>query len=275
MRAPVSGVLDAIGNTPLIELTRLAAPFDVGLWAKLEAANPGGSTKDRPAARMIADGLADGSITAATTVIESSSGNMGVGLAQACRYHGVSLICVVDSRANDRNVRMLRALGADVRVVETPDPVTGDLLVARRNLVARLLEETPESFSTDQYSSQSNPAAHAEGTMREIDEALAGDLDFLFVATSTAGTLLGCCNYLRGAARPTRVVAVDAVGSALFGGSAATRRLPGFGAGIETQLSRHVELTSWCACPTWSVWPAVAGSPSARRFWPAPPPGRW
>jgi cysteine synthase A len=240
VRAPATGVLDAIGDTPLVELERVAGPFGVRVWAKLEAGNPGGSAKDRPAAQMICDAIEDGSITPQTTVVESTSGNMGVGLAQACRYHAINLICVVDPRATDRNVRMLRALGATVRVVDRPDPETGDLLVARRKLVAELLAEIPHSFSPDQYANGSNPAAHATGTMREVDEALEGDIDYLFVATSTAGTLLGCCDYLRDHDRSTRVVAVDAVGSALFGGTSGDRRLPGFGAGVETDLSRRV-----------------------------------
>lgn len=187
--------------------------------------------------RMLEDALDRGLIAAGTTVIESSSGNMGVGLAQACRYHGMSLICVVDARAHEINVRVMRALGADVRVVSCPDPATGDLLAARLKLVAELLARTPGSFWPDQYANESNPAAHAAGTMREIDEALDGDLDYLFVATSTTGTLRGCWDYLRDHHRPTRVVAVDAIGSALFGGARGTRMLPGFGAGVQTELS--------------------------------------
>lgn len=236
-RTPVVGVLDAIGDTPLVGLHRYLDRNDVHVWAKLEAANPGGSAKDRPAARMIRDALELGVITTDTTVIESSSGNMGVGLAQACRYHGLRLICVVDHRAHETNVRVMRALGAEVRVVSEPDPATGDLLTARLNLVAELLDGTPDSYWPDQYGNASNPAAHTEGTMREIDEALDGDLDYLFVATSTAGTLRGCCDYLRARDRQTRVVAVDAVGSALFGGIRGRRLLPGFGAGVATDLS--------------------------------------
>jgi len=189
---------------------------------------------------MVHDALAAGLIGPGSTIIESTSGNMGVGLAQACRYHGLHLICVVDSRAHDRNLRALRALGADVRIVSRPDPQTGDLLKARLNLVARLLETTPDSYWPNQYANASNPAAHAAGTMREIDEALGGDLDYVLIATSTTGTLSGCCDYLRAHGRATQVVAVDAVGSALFGGSRATRQVPGFGAGVETPLSRSV-----------------------------------
>ncbi len=187
---------------------------------------------------MLNDALEQGVITTDTTVIESTSGNMGVGLAQACRYHGMQLICVVDSRTHDTNVRTLRAFGAEVRVVSRVDPVTGDLLAARLKLVRHLLETTSNSYWLDQYANESNPAAHADGTMREIDETLGGDLDYLFVATSTAGTLRGCHDYLCEHGRPTRIVAVDAVGSVLFGGARAARQLPGFGAGVETGLSR-------------------------------------
>jgi cysteine synthase A len=135
----------------------------------------------------------------------------------------------------------MRALGADVRVIAHPDPATGDLLVARMSAVERLLAQIPNSFWPDQYANDSNPAAHAAGTMREIDEALGGDIDHLFVATSTTGTLRGCGAYLREQGRSTRLVAVDSTGSALFGGVRATRRMPGFGAGVETGLSAEAE----------------------------------
>jgi 2,3-diaminopropionate biosynthesis protein SbnA len=236
--APCEGILDAVGDTPLVALRRYLGRGDVEMFIKLESANPGGSAKDRSAARMLDDALESGLVTSRTTVIESTSGNLGVGLAQACRFHGLALICVVDSRAHDTNVRTMRALGADVRIVTRPDPETGDLLAARLKLVAQLVATTPDAFWPDQYANASNPAAHADGTMREIDEALDGDLDFLFVATSTAGTLSGCSDYLRRHGRGTQLVAVDAVGSALFGGARGDRRLPGFGAGVETDLSR-------------------------------------
>ena len=114
---------------------------------------------------------------------------------------------------------------------------TGDLLVARMHAVHRLLEQTPNSFWPDQYANESNPAAHAAGTMREIDEALDGELDYLFVATSTTGTLRGCGDYLRehGAARGSWRSTPRAVRSSEV--CATARLLPGFGAGVETSLS--------------------------------------
>lgn len=238
-RPPVDGVLDAIGDTPLVRLRRLADRSDIEVFAKLEASNPGASVKARPAARMIQDALDAGFLRPGSTVVESSSGNMGVGLAQACRFHDLSFICVADSRANEVTVQTMRALGADVRIVTEPDPATGDLLTARLRLVAELVAEIPGAYWPDQYASRSNPAAHAAGTMREIDEALDGDLDYLFIATSTTGTLNGCADYLRRHRRDTKVIAVDAVGSALFGGRRGPRSLPGFGAGMQTELSRR------------------------------------
>ncbi|HYH60764.1 MAG TPA: 2,3-diaminopropionate biosynthesis protein SbnA [Solirubrobacterales bacterium] len=231
-------VIEAIGNTPLVSLRHFAERQDVEVWAKLESLNPGGSSKDRSAARMIEDALSAGLIEAGSTVIESTSGNLGVGLAQACLAHDLSLICVVDSRTDETKLLKMRDLGADVRVVTQPDAATGDLLVARLELVKRLVAETPGAWRPDQYSNPSNPAAHRE-TMAEIDTALDGQIDWLFVATSTTGTLRGCCDYLSEMRRQTKVVAVDAIGSVLFGGTRSARRLPGLGAGVATELSRH------------------------------------
>lgn len=239
-QVPSKDILDAIGGTQLVEMQRYLERADVRVWAKLEALNPGGSAKARPAARMIAEALSNGVIGPDSTVIESTSGNMGVGLAQACRFYGIRLICVVDSRTTDINLRTMKAMGADVRPVAEPDP-DGDLLGARLELVSELVATVPDSFWPDQYSNGANAKSHAVGTMREIDEALDGEIDYLLVAVSTAGTLAGCADYLREMQRSTQVVAVDAVGSALFGGAVKPRKLPGFGAGVETPLSRTLE----------------------------------
>ena len=229
---------DEVGTTPLIPLHRFSERSDLEVSAKLEMMNPGGSSKDRSASRMIEDALESRVIGRGSTVIESTSGNLGIGLARTCRRHGLSLICVVDSRTDDAKIEKIRGLGGEVRVVIEPDPRTGDLLAARLDLVRRLTALTPGAWWPDQYSNPSNPAAHKE-TMAEIDAELGGKVDWLFVATSTTGTLRGCCDYLREANRSTKVVAVDAVGSVLFGGERGQRRLPGMGAGIATTLSRN------------------------------------
>ena len=226
-----TGVLDAVGDTPLVAVTGFLDDPAVRLYVKLEAANPGGSAKDRPAAAMIERAIADGAITRSTVVVESTSGNTGIGLAQACRYYDLRCILVVDERARPQNVAIMRALGAEIDVVATPTDPGVDLLAARLARVAALVAAFDDVHWPDQYSNPANPRAHAMGTMAEIDAALDGDVDVVFVAVSSTGTLGGCLDHIRGRGLPTRVVAVDAYGSVLFGGTRAPRIIPGLGAG--------------------------------------------
>lgn len=241
------GVLSAIGNTPIIRLKRLFPDLKFRLYGKLESLNPGGSMKDRAALNIIRHGLETGKIREGTVVIESSSGNMGIGLAQACRYYGLRFICVVDSKTTSQNIRLLRLFGAEVDVVARPDPTTGELLQARINRVQELLHSTGNSFWPNQYANVQNSNSH-RGTMREIIEAL-GEVDYFFCATSTCGTMRGCSEYIREHELPTKVFAVDAVGSIIFGGERKKRLIPGHGAAIRPPLfqdglsDRHILVT--------------------------------
>jgi cysteine synthase len=122
------GILSAIGRTPLVRVTCVFTDINFHLFAKLEALNPGGSAKDRPAASIISHGIERGAIRPDAVVIESSSGNMGIGLAQVCSYFGLRSICVVDSKTTSQNIRLLKAYGAEVDVVIEPDPATGEFL---------------------------------------------------------------------------------------------------------------------------------------------------
>lgn len=230
------GVLDCIGQTPLIRLRRYLDDEKVELFAKVESGNPGGSAKDRPAKRMLEHAIQLGQLNERSTVIESSSGNMGIGLAQACRYHGLRFICVVDPHAQQQNISIMRALGADVRVVE--ERARGSYLTARLQRVQELLTETANSFWPNQYANLQNPFAHLTGTIREIDLATGGNIDYLFVAASSTGTAQGCRDYLRKHGRRTKVIVVDAVGSVLFGGASGHRMIPGLGAGHEPELAK-------------------------------------
>ncbi len=230
-------VIDAIGGTPMIRFHRYLDDRHVDLIAKFEASNPGGSAKDRPARRMIEEGMRDGSISAGTTIVESSSGNMGIGLAQVCRFHGLPLICVVDPNAQAQNIAIMKALGVTIRLVT--EPLNGDFLAARLAVVADLLATIENSFWPNQYANLNNPCAHEDGTVREIDESLGGALDYLFVATSSTGTARGCRDYLAKRGRDTRVIAVDAEGSTLFNGIAGPRKISGMGAGKLPELARE------------------------------------
>jgi N-(2-amino-2-carboxyethyl)-L-glutamate synthase len=229
------GILSVIGNTPLIRLTKALGNIPFKLYAKLESLNPGGSTKDRPAFSIIKRGLETGAIKPDTTIIESSSGNMGIGLAQACAYFKLRLICVVDPKTTMQNIHLLNSYGAEVDMVLQPDPRTGEFLQARINRVNYLLSKTENSFWPNQYANEYNPIAHHE-TMREIASALDNQIDFLFCATSTCGTIRGCAEYLRTHCLSTRTIAVDAKGSVIFGGQKSKRLIPGHGAAVRPKL---------------------------------------
>ncbi|WP_368396373.1 2,3-diaminopropionate biosynthesis protein SbnA [Streptomyces sclerotialus] len=234
---PLKGILATVGDTPLVELERLSADLGLRVLAKIEKFNPGGSIKDRSALSMLREAVRTGEVVPGrTTVIESSSGNLAIGIAHICRYLGVRFVCVVDARTTEQNLAILRAYGAEVEVVTEPDPVSGDYLPRRLRRVAELAAAVPDSYVPGQYDNPFNPRAHLR-TMREIDEALDGAVDYLFCAAGTTGTLGGCAAYVREHALPTTVVAVDAVGSRLFGSPVTCPRLiPGHGAAVVPAL---------------------------------------
>ncbi|HEV7668177.1 MAG TPA: 2,3-diaminopropionate biosynthesis protein SbnA [Thermoanaerobaculia bacterium] len=229
------GILATVGNTPLVRLNRILSGFDLALYAKLEGFNPGGSAKDRPATAILKHCLATGQIDRRTVIIESSSGNMGIGLAQACRYFGLRFICVVDPKTAPQNLKMLEVYGAEINHVTDPDPASGEFLQARLARVQELLGKIPGSFWPNQYQTALNPQSHYQTTMHEIVTEL-GSLDYLFVATSTCGTITGCSSYLRDHGIAAKVVAVDARGSLIFSDKKEKRSVPGIGAGIRPPL---------------------------------------
>jgi N-(2-amino-2-carboxyethyl)-L-glutamate synthase len=229
------GIVAAIGNTPLVELIRLFPDQRFRVFGKLEMLNPAGSIKDRTALNVLLAGFEAGTIGPDTTIIESTSGNLGIGLAQLCRRLDLRLICVVDTRITATNRAILEAYGAIVDVINTPDPETGDMLTARINRVKVLCRTIPGAYWINQYANLANPAAHHQ-TMTEIDTALPGGIDYLFVATSTCGTLRGCAEYVRKHGWRTRIIAVDAAGSVIFGQPSAYRLIPGHGSSRVPEL---------------------------------------
>jgi cysteine synthase A len=231
------GVLSAIGDTPLVRLTHALRDPKRRFFAKLEMLNPGGSLKDRSALSVIRQAINAGEIKQDTVVIESSSGNMGIGLAQVCSVYGLRFICVVDKRTTAQNIRLLKAYGVEVDLVTEPDPETGDLLQARINRVKELRQRLPNNFWPDQYSNIFNPLAQRQ-TMREIAQALEGNVDYVLCAASTCGTFRGCVEYIREMGLKTKVIPVDAVGSVIFGGKKGSRLIPGHGAGVRPALFR-------------------------------------
>ncbi|HEV7857244.1 MAG TPA: 2,3-diaminopropionate biosynthesis protein SbnA [Pyrinomonadaceae bacterium] len=229
------GILSAIGNTPLVKLNRVLGEIPFKLYGKLEMLNPGGSIKDRTALSILQNGLDRGELKPGSVVVESTSGNMGIGLAQACLLLGLRFICVIDPKTTEQNTRILRAYGAELEPVLDPDPQTGEYLQARVNRVKYLLRTIEDSFWPNQYANVYNPEAHHH-TMHEIVMALDGRLDYLFCATSTCGTLRGCAEYVLENNLSTKIMAVDAVGSVIFGSPRAKRLIPGHGAAVMPTL---------------------------------------
>lgn len=221
-----NGIPSLIGNTPLVRLSRLFPDYKV--YGKMEMLNPAGSIKDRTSKFIIEESLKIGLIDKDTIILESTSGNMGIGLAQICMYHGLQLHLVVDPYINRQTFHLLQAFGAKVEIVTEADE-SGSYLKRRIARVYELLDEYPNSFWTQQYENPLNPLTHHQ-TTKEIISQLGNAPDYIFIATSTCGTLMGFADYCNQYHRSTSVVPVDAQGSVIFGGKPEKRVIPGFGA---------------------------------------------
>ena len=233
----LDGIGSAIGRTPLVPLRRLFRDAAFRVYGKLEMMNPGGSAKDRPALRIVREAIRSGDIRAGTTVIESSSGNMAISLAQICRGLGLRFISVVDPRTTGSHLRLIRLLGGEVELVAEPDPATGDFLPARIERVRRLQRQIGDCYWTNQYGNPHNYLAHYETTLPEILQELPR-IDYLFCGVSSCGTIRGCAERLKEVGQPTTIVAVDAAGSVIFGGARGGRKFPGLGAAMVPPIAR-------------------------------------
>lgn len=234
-------VTGCIGKTPLVYLDRLFRPERVRVIAKLELLNPGGSVKDRPARFIIEQGLRDGTIGRGTQLVESTSGNLGIALAMVSRVHGLRFTSVVDPKISRTNLRILQQYGVHIDMVTEPDE-QGGYLMTRIRRVRELLKQRPDTVWINQYANQLNWQAHYHGAGSEIAAELDGPVDCLVVAVSTTGTILGLARRLRQEFPRLRVVAVDAVGSIIFGGAPGPRDLPGIGASRVPELLRREEI---------------------------------
>lgn len=233
------GILSLIGATPLIQLTQIYKDSPFRVFAKLEGFNPSGSIKDRPALKMIKQAMEKGEIGPNTVVIESSSGNLGIGLAQVCQYFGLRFICVVDPKTTKQNLNIIKVYGAEIEMISEPDPETKEYLPARIKRVQALMEKFSDSFWPNQYMNEYNPRAHYDGTFSEIVGELKEAPNYLFGAVSTCGTIMGCAHYIHEQGLETKLIAVDAEGSVIFGGEKKARLVPGMGASIKSKFLKE------------------------------------
>lgn len=209
-------ILEAVGSTPLLKLSRVTEglPAGVEIFAKLEFTNPMGSIKDRIALHMIEKAEADGRIEPGFTIIDNSSGNTALGLAMVCAIKGYKLRIVVRDSISSEKVKFLKALNVDVHMVDhTLSPESPD---SYNNITPRLAREMPRAYFLDQHNNRENNEAHYESTGPEIWEQMQGRIDYFVTGIGTGGTICGAGRFLKERDSRIRVVAVDPVGSIFY-----------------------------------------------------------
>jgi cystathionine beta-synthase len=202
-------VVAAIGNTPLVRLSRVHRPGN--LVAKLEHMNPGGSIKERIAVSMIDAAERDGLLGPGGTIIEPTSGNTGVGLAMIGAVRGYRVICTVPDKVSKEKQALLKAYG--VEVIITPTNLTPEHPDSYYGVARRLAGEIPGSFHPDQYTNPANPRAHYDTTGPEIWRQTDGEVDVLVVGVGTGGTITGAGRYLKEQKADLQLVGADPEGS--------------------------------------------------------------
>jgi cystathionine beta-synthase len=214
-------ILDAIGGTPLVRLSRISGGLRPQVVAKLEAFNPGGSIKDRVAVALIEAAERDGRLRPGGTLVEPTSGNTGTGLAIAARLKGYRVIAVMPDKMSKEKIDLLRAYGAEV--VVAPTDVPPDSPQSYYRVADRLTEEIPGAFQPNQYFNQANPRAHYESTGPELWEQTEGRITHLVAGVGTGGTVTGTARYLRERNSQLVVIGADPEGSIYSGGADAVR----------------------------------------------------
>jgi cysteine synthase A len=238
--SPLAARLQLLGRTlrPTPHV-RLATP-GMQLFAKLEFVNPVGSLKDRAAYWILRRAAERGEISEGSTIIESSSGNFAMALAVFTRLAGLKFIPVIDPNVSGTYEAFLRRLCPTVVKVEERDE-TGGFLKARLAMVKHLCATTPNAYWTNQYENLDAMEAHYELTGGQICEAF-DSLDYAFVGVGTAGTISGVSRRLKECYPRVRVIAVDTVGSAIFGDTPRKRHIPGVGSSIVPPLLAHARI---------------------------------
>jgi len=221
-------LLRRVGNTPMqaLRVEVDGAPRTIHL--KLEGHNPAGSIKDRTACGLVNDLEDRGRLRPGSVLLESTSGNLGVSLAFVCQARGYEFVAVVDPKAPSESLERMRSFGATIEMVSEPD-AAGNFLAARLARAAHLARRNPAYVWADQYTNPANPRIHFMWTGPELFRQMNGRIDTLMVPAGTGGTLGGVGRYFRLASPRTRVVAVDVLGSVIFGGPPGPRRLVGIG----------------------------------------------
>jgi cysteine synthase A len=220
-------VTGTVGRTPLVELGRLAAGMPGRVVVKLEMRNPCGSVKDRLGLALVEDAERRGLLKPGMTLVESTGGNTGIGLALAAAVRGYRLILTMPESMSTERVALLRHFGAEV--VLTPGILMGEAVAAAR----RISSETPDAVLLDQFANPANPEVHRRTTAPEIWDGTGGAVDVFVSAVGTGGTITGVGEVLKARKPAVRVVAVEPAGAAVLSGRPAGKhQMPGIGVGF-------------------------------------------
>ncbi|WP_353570779.1 cystathionine beta-synthase [Candidatus Albibeggiatoa sp. nov. BB20] len=206
-------ILEYIGNTPLVKLHSIGQDMPCNLYAKCEFLNPGGSVKDRIAARMVDEAEKSGRIKPGDTLIEPTSGNTGIGLAMAGAVKGYKIVITMPEKMSREKQVILERLGAEI--VRTPTEAAWDAPESHIGVAKRLEQELPNAHILDQYSNTNNPDAHYYGTGQEIIDDLDGQIDMVVIGAGTGGTITGVAKRLKEHNPDCIIVGADPVGSIL------------------------------------------------------------
>ena len=204
-------ILETIGKTPLVKMNKLTAELPCLVLAKYETFNPGNSTKDRMALKMVEDAEAQGLIKPGGTIIEGTSGNTGMGLALAAIVKGYTMVCVISDKQSKEKIDILKAVGCEV--VVCPTDVDPDDPESYYSTSKRLAKETPNSWYVNQYDNPSNAQAHFESTGPEIWDQTDGKVTHFICGVGTGGTISGVGNFLKKKNPDIKIWGVDTYGS--------------------------------------------------------------
>jgi len=207
-------VLEAVGNTPLIRLNRLAKGLKPRIYAKAEFMNPGGSVKDRIGVTMIDEAERKGLLKPGGTIVEGTSGNTGIGLALVAALRGYKLIFTITDKQSREKINLLKALGAEVIVC--PTNVAPDDPRSYYSVADKLTAEIPGAYHPNQYENPDNPKAHYAATGPEIWRDSEGEITHFVAGMGTGGTISGVAKYLKEQNPKIKVVGADPIGSLYY-----------------------------------------------------------
>jgi cysteine synthase A len=230
-----ANVLELIGNTPLVRVSKILDGAKGDLVLKLESRNPLNSVKDRIAFAMIEDAEKRGLLKKGSVIVEPTSGNTGIGLAYIAAFKGYRCILTMPESMSIERRKLLKAFGAELVLTPAPQGMKGAVEKAKE-----ILESTPQAFMPQQFENPANPEIHRKTTAEEIWKDTEGKVDFLVAGVGTGGTITGVSEYIKKRKPTFTTVAVEPAKSPLLsGGTHSPHKIQGIGAGFIPSVLRR------------------------------------